>query len=315
MENLPVLRASFEATGSGHWLMQTIVDAGLDRRNDFRLDLKLSDDGVKGGLQATEARLAAGEVDFIDTDWLSIARCRRAGLKVTGAVPYGAIFGGLVVPSSSQVRVLADLPGCRIGVVRRLDKNWLLLRAVCKATEGFDPEHACKLVETGSKSALRERLCGGELDAALLFWHQVPVLVGSGEFREVCDMLDLLPSLGVAEVPSTFFVFRDELVEAHPELVRGFARALRAAELLLREDVSAWQQAIGNRSADGPALRAKWLSRIKSGWQAGMAEELNKLAKCLGVLQTGTEFDGLPEGTLSALLDAEKCNCVVLTTL
>lgn len=298
------MRASFEATGSGRWLMQTIVGAGLDKANGFRLDLKLSDDSVKGTLQATEARLAAGEVDFIDTDWLSIARCRRAGLKVTGAVPYGAIFGGLVAPTSGKVQSLADLPGCRIGVVRRLDKNWLLLRAACKATQGFDPEQACELVEAGSKSALRERLSSGELDAALLFWHQIPALVGSGEFREVCDMLDLLPSLDVAEVPSTFFVFRDELVEAHPELVRGFARALRAAERLLREDAAAWQQATGNHSPDGPALRAKWLSRVKSGWQAGMAEELKKLAKCLCAFQAGTEFDGLPEGTLSAALEA-----------
>lgn len=304
MENLPVLRASFEASGSGRWLMQAIVDTGLDRTNGFRLDLRLSDDSVKGGLQATEARLAAGEVDFIDTDWLSIARCRRAGLKVTGAVPYGAIFGGLVAPAAGRVTTMADLPGCRIGVVRRLDKNWLLLRAACKATLGFDPEQACELVEAGSKSALRERLCNGELDAALLFWHQVPALVGGGEFREVCDMLDLLPRLGVAKVPSTFFVFRDDLVEAQPELIYGFARALRAVERLLREDTGAWQQASGNHSADGSALRAKWLSRVKSGWQADMAEELKKLAKCLCAFQAGTEFDGLPEGTLSAVLEA-----------
>lgn len=305
MENLPVLRASFEATGSGRWLMQTIVDAGLDQANGFRLDLKLSDDSVKGTLQATEARLAAGEVDFIDTDWLSIARCRRAGLKVTGAVPYGAIFGGLVAPASGRVQALADLPGNRIGVVRRLDKNWLLLRAACKVMLGFDPEQVCTLVEAGSKSALRERLCAGGVDAALLFWHQVPALIGSGEFREVCDLLDLLPGLGVGEVLSTFFVFRDELVEAHPELVSGFACALRAAERLLREDAAAWQQATGNRSPHGTALRVKWLARVKSGWHAGMAEELKKLTKCLCILQSETEFDGLPEGTLSTALMSE----------
>lgn len=283
--------------------MQTIIDAGFDRANGFRLELKLAGDRVSGALQATEARLAAGEVDFIDTDWLSIARCRRDGLKITGAVPYGAIFGCLVAPLEGGVRKLADLPGKRIGAVRRLDKNWLLLRAACKAMHEFDPQQTCELVEAGSKTALAQLLRDGELDAALLFWHQVPALIESGECREVCDLLELLPELGVHEVPSTFFVFRDELVAAQPELVRGFAAALRAAERLLREDAAAWQQAAGNYTG-GPALRAKWQSRIKTGWQAGMAGKLKKLAQCLGALQTDKEFNGLPEGTLSAALEA-----------
>lgn len=299
-DKLPVLRASFEATGSGRWLMQTIVRLELDRRNGFQLDLALSDDRVKGTLQATEARLSAGEVDFIDTDWLSIARCRRAGLKVTGAVPYGAIFGGLVAPVSSRIHALADLPGRTIGVVRRLDKNWLLLRASCRATLGFDPEQVCELVEVGSKSALSERLCNGGLDAALLFWHQIPPLVAGGEFFEVCDLLELLPGLGVREVPSTFFVFRDALVEANPELVRGFAAALRAAYHLLHEDAVAWQQAAGYCSPDWQALRSKWLSRVQPHWRPDMAEDLARLANYLGAFHTEAEFHGLPEGTLSA---------------
>jgi len=297
---LPVLRASFEATGSGRWLMQTIVSQQLDRANGFQLDLALSDDSVKGKLQATEAKLAAGEVDFIDTDWLSIARCRRAGLAITGAVPYGAIFGGVVVPSSGAVRTLADLPGKTIGVVRRLDKNWLLLCAYCKDKLGFDPEQVCTVMEAGSKSLLRERLCIGGLDAALLFWHQIPPLVSGGEYFEVCDLQELLPGVGAREVPSTFFVFRDALVEANPELVRGFGAALRAVCEVLREDAAAWQEASNYRSHDWPALRDKWLSRVQPHWQGGMAEDLARLADYLGAFHAEAEFHGLPEGTLSA---------------
>lgn len=302
METLPVLRAAFETTGSGRWLMQTIVGHAFDVANGFRLELALSDDGVKGGLQATEAKLVAGEIDFIDTDWLSIARCRQAGLPITGAVPYGAIFGGLIAPASGAVRALADMPGKTIGVVRRLDKNWLLLRAACKLSEGFDPEWVCRVVETGSKTTLRERLCNGELDAALLFWHQVPELVEGGEFREVCDMLELLPVLGVRNVPSTFFVFHDALIAANPALVQGFSSALRAAHEVLREDTAAWHQAIGRQTNSGAALRAKWLSRVKTDWQADMEHDLELLAYFLGTFLTATELNGLPEGTLSASL-------------
>lgn len=302
METLPVLRAAFETTGSGRWLMQTIVGHEFDRANGFRLELSLSGDGVQGGLQATEAKLASGEVDFIDTDWLSIARCRQAGLPITGAVPYGAIFGGLIAPATGTVRALADLPGKTIGVVRRQDKNWLLLRAACKLSEGFDPEWVCRVVETGSKTMLREHLCDGELDAALLFWHQVPELVEGGKFREVCDMLELLPVLGVRNVPSTFFVFHDALIAANPALVQGFSSALRAAHEVLREDHAAWHQAVGHQTKSGSALRAKWLSRVKTDWQADMEDDLELLAYFLGTFLTKTELNGLPEGTLSAAL-------------
>lgn len=297
---LPTLRASFEATGSGRWLMQTIVDRALDRAHGFKLEIALSDDGVRGGLQATEARLAAGEVDFIDTDWLSIARCRRDGLRVTGAVPYGAIYGGLVAPRRGSLRTLGDLPGKSIGVVRRLDKNWLLLRATCKRVLGFDPQLECRMVEAGSKTRLAQLLRDGEVESALLFWHQVPALLAEGDYVEVCDMLELLPLLGVREVPSTFFVFRDELVEQDPALVRGFAGALQAATALLREDEEAWRRAAGAADA---ALRSKWLTRVRPEWQAGMAQDLKKLADLLGDMQPEGRFDELPPGTLAATLE------------
>lgn len=299
---LPVLRASFEASGSGRWLMQTIVARGYDAQHGFRLQLSLSDDRVKGGLQATEARLAAGEVDFIDTDWLSIARSRRAGIPITGAVPYGAIFGGLVAPEAGGLRHLADLPGSTIGVVRRQDKNWMLLRAYCEQSLGFDPAAVCRLVEAGSKSALRELLENADVDAALLFWHQVPALVGGGDYIEVCDMLNLLADLGVSRVPSTFFVFQEALVEARPELVRGFGAALRDAHALLHADVDAWQEATHCHRPDWQALRSKWLMRMQPCWQPGMAADLGRLTEFLSAFDTEARFNGLPEGTLSASL-------------
>lgn len=302
MTSLPVLRASFETTGSGRWLMQTIVDREFDLVNGFRLEVSLSDDNVKGGLQATEARLVSGDVDFIDTDWLSIARCRLAGLPITGAVPYGAIFGGLIAPTSGAVQTLADLPGKTIGVVRRLDKNWLLLRAACKLSHGFDPDEVCQVVEAGSKTVLREILRKGELDAALQFWHQVPDLVEDGEYREVCDMLDLLPALGIRNVPSTFFVFHDALVESNPILIQGFSNALRLAHAVLRDDPVAWHQTVGQQVGNRTALRKKWLSRVNTDWQHNMTNDLERLASLLDNLHNKTECNGLPEGTISASL-------------
>jgi len=295
--SLPVLRAGFEASGSGRWLMRSIVEHGFDAANGFRLHIELADDQVRAGLQATEARLAESAADVVDTDWLSIARCRRAGIALAAAVPYGAIFGGLLARRGGAFSLssLAELPGRRIGVVHPDDKNWLLLRAACRQLHGFDPEAVCTRIDAGSKTTLREQLLNGRVDAALLYWHQVPALVAGGGFVEVCDLLEVLPSLGRRVVPSTFFVFSDALLAAQPELVRGFARAVAAAVRLLRDDAAAWHALTGSdaATAEGRALRAKWLARIPLAWDGAMRADLRQLAACLGEPE-------LPDGVFAA---------------
>lgn len=293
-ETLPVLRAAFEATGSGGWIMATMIERGLDRKNGFRLKLALGDDRVQGSLQATEARLAAGEVEVIDTDWLSIARCRRQGLALSAVAPYGAIFGSLVAPAPSPIRCLADLPGLRVGIVRPDDKNWLLLRAACRRQRGFDPGTVCRRVDAGSKTRLRELLLAGEVDAALVYWHQAPTLVAEG-CREVCDLLDLLPVLDTGVFPSTFFVMPDALIARAPEVVRGFGRAAAAAIAALGADPAAWHRAAGAEGKTAEALRRKWLARIDLPWLPGMADRLAQLARQL----TG---EPLPAGTFATEL-------------
>jgi len=289
-ESYPVLRAAFEATGSGGWIMASMLERKLDRANGFRLDLGLGDDRVQGGLQATEARLAAGAVDVIDTDWLSVARCRRQGLAIAAVAPYGAIFGGLVAPRDGALHSLADLPGRRIGVIHASDKNWLLLRAACRKLHGFDPEASCRRIDAGSKTRLRQLLLDGEVDGALLFWHQVPALTADGAFAEICDLLELLPAIDARVMPSSFFVLSDTMLDRQPAVVHGFCRAVAAAIAALRQDASAWQRLANVGDAVAPALRSKWLARVGLAWKAGMAGELGELAAQLTsqVLDAGT---------------------------
>jgi NitT/TauT family transport system substrate-binding protein len=307
---LPTLRAAFEATGSGSWLMRAIVDGGLDRANGYRLVLELGDDRMRGARQATEARLIAGGVDLIDTDWLSLARHRAAGLPLAAAAPYGAIFGGLVAPRDGTLGALADLPGRRIGVVHAQDKNWLLLRAACREQYGFDPAAVAQCVETGSKTALREALHGGRVDGALLYWHQVPALVAGGEFVEVCDLVDLLdgpPGAG-RRVPTTFFVFHEATLAAQPELVRGFARSVAAAAARLREDAALWRRVSGHAGdakggegeRAGAALRLKWLARVGLPWAPDMIAALGTLAARLAGGTPGAARFELPDGIFAA---------------
>ncbi len=303
-DGLPELRAAFEATGSGAWLMRAITACGLDHANGYRLSLQLGDDRMRGGCQATEARLIAGAVDLIDTDWLSLARHRAGGLPLVAVAPYGAIFGGLVAPCDGELRTLADLPGKRIGVVHAQDKNWLLLRAVCRQRHGFDPAGVSSCVVTGSKSALREALAGGELDAALLYWHQVPTLVADGEFREVCDLVESLATLPGTSclVPSTFFVFHEALLRADHGRAEAFARSAAAAAERLRTDAALWSRVSGVSlcTPAGAALRRKWLARVGLPWAPAMTGALQRLAALLDGAPQRARHDLPPSAWLSA---------------
>lgn len=307
IEGLGSLRAALEATGSPRWIMYAIKKHGLDAKHNFRLEVDYIGDTVNNGLQSTEAALAEGAVDFIDADWLSIARCRRQGLKFVGVYPYGRIMGGLAVPRDSSVQTLDDLGGRRIGVVCRHDKNWTVIRAVCVRRYGFDPQDTGLVEEFLSKTALLRSLEEGGVDAAVLYWHLIPRLTVTDRYRQVCDVLDLLPELGVGRCPTAFFTFREAVVERSPDLVRAFVAAFREAVALMRRSDDIWEEIFETllRERDGallPLLRKKWESRITTVWDESMIHDLHRL---LGEMRrlgepVPLDSDRFPEGTLSA---------------
>jgi len=266
------LRAAFEATGSPSWIMRTIRRRALDRRHGFVLELDLGGDAVRRSFQATEARLAEGAADLIDTDWLSIARMRRDGLSVQAVYPYGRIMGGIVVPDLSEILDLSHLRGRRIGVVRRLDKNWLVVRSACLQWHGFDLETEAELREAGSKTVLLDWLEHGVVDAAVLYWHLIPRLTAGGYFRQLHDVLDLVCALCGVNPPTTFFVCREEFITEKGDLLRAFVAAYCDAVALLREDEQAWSEAARSMDCSNGegmrALRASWQRRICTDWSA-----------------------------------------------
>lgn len=280
--NLGCLKAAFESTGSPRWIMDTIQRYRLDRKRGFRLEVDFIGDKVQHHLQSTEAALAARQVDFIDTDWISIARCRARGIPVSAVFPYGAIVGGLVGSHDSGILSLSDIRGRQIGVVRRADKNLSVLRAVCVKRYGFDPETQASVREAGSKTALLQQLRAGEVEAALLYWHLIPRLVVSGQFRQVCDVLELLPELGIGAVPTTFFTFRDEFIARRPALIRAFIGAFCEAVTLMRKNDEIWAHIAEDLLQDSDpaclrALREKWKTRMCTIWNRDVVADLNRL--------------------------------------
>ena len=296
------LRAAFEATGSPSWVMRVICKQGFDRRHGFHLDLTRSGDQGSRTAQATQGALVAGETDLIDTDWISIARSRQTGVELVPICPYGRIMGGMVTAAGSGINDLSDLPGRRVGVIRAIDKNWTVIRAAFRQRHGSDLNEQAIVKEALSKTTLLEWLKAGEVDAAVLPWHLVPRMTAAGgRFRQLCDVLDLIPELGATSVPTTFFVVQADFANSKQELTSAFTAAYTEAVNLMRAEETVWREAAAGPD-DSPdmlaALRLSWLRRIQYEWGPDDGAHLESLFERLKSIagEKALGIDHMPRG-------------------
>ena len=304
--DLPVMRARFEHNGSPRYMLYTIKRLGLDSDNGFHLDVQLVSDELEGGMETVEARLQDGDADLIDIDYISTARERSEGAEIVAIHPYGRTVGGLVAPENTDIDGIADLPGHRIGVVRRLDKNWILTRAACREFHGFDPDEEAAPVEAGSKVRLTEMIRDGEVDAVLQFWPIVPEITETGPFREVLPMADLVQRLSGTDnkLPISTFLTSEGFLDANLETIKRFKGAYRDAVDHLVTDDEVWEE-IGEQlmTYDDPeivrAVRDGWRDMVVKDWNEetveGMEQLFNHLLNVAGSEALGVER--IPEGT------------------
>ena len=295
------LRAAFEATGSPSWVMRVIREQGFDHRHSFHLDLTQSGDQGSRMAQATQGALAAGETDLIDTDWISIARSYQTSAPLAPISPYGRIMGSMVTASESAISHLSQLPGRSVGVIRANDKNWIVIRAAFRHRHGSDIHEQAIVKEALSKTTLAEWLKAGEVDAAVLPWQLVPRMTAGGRFRKVCDVLDLIPELGGASVPTTFFVVQPAFASSRPELISAFRAAYIDAVDLMRADETVWRE-VAAGPEDTPdvlaALRLSWLRRIQYEWEPDNSAHLESLFERLKAIagEEALGVDHMPRG-------------------
>ena len=302
----PVMRARFEHNGSPRYMLYTMKRLGLDHEHGFHLDVQLVSDELEGGMETVEARLQDGEADLIDIDYISTARERAEGANIVAFHPYGRTVGGFVAPEDTAIEGLADLSDHRIGVVRRLDKNWILVRAACRQYHGFDPDETATPVEAGSKVGLTEMLHDGEVDAVLQFWPIVPEITERGPYEEVFPVSDIVQRLAETDnrVPVSTFLTSDSFLDAHTDTARRFAAAYGdVVDRLIAED-ALWDE-IGEKlmSYDDPeivaAVREGWRAMVVRGWNDetidGMEQLFEHLRSVAGADALGV--DRIPEGT------------------
>lgn len=301
-----VIRARFEHNGSPRYMLYTMKRLGIDHDHGFHLDLQLVSDALEGGMETVEARLQEGEADLIDIDYISTARERAEGAGIVAIHPYGRTVGGLVAPEETDIEGLADLSGHRIGVVRRLDKNWILCRAACREFHGFDPDETATPVEAGSKVRLTELLHEGEVDAVLQFWPIVPTITERGPYKRVFPVSSLVQRLSGTDrkLPISTFLTSEAFLDENPSTVGRFRDAYReTVDRLVAED-DHWQ-IVGERLMrhDDPAIvaavRDGWREMVVRDWDAetvaGMERLFDHLLRVAGADALGV--DRIPNGT------------------
>ena len=245
--------------GTVNWELDTILHNGLDKANGFTLDVK-----PVAGSAAAKIAFEGGEADILVSDWIWVARRRAAGADLV-FLPYSKAVGGVMVAGGSPARNLSDLAQSKIAIAGGpLDKSWLILQAYA-LKNGLDLKTSTDQV-FGAPPLLHQKALSGEFGGIVNFWHYLARLEAKG-FRTLVSVNDAARDLGLdPDIPLLGYVMKGDLVQNHPDTVRGFATASRAAKKILLEDDAAWERLRPIMKAADDAE----FERLKAGFRAGI---------------------------------------------
>ncbi len=196
--------------------------AGLFARNGLDVQLMPSTSGA-----AVTAAVLSGAYEFGKSSLLSIILAHLRGLPVTviaadAVYDPRAPFGQLVVAPDAAIATAKDLDGKTIGVPSLTDLNQIAI-ASWIAKHGGDPA-TVKFVEipnTAAAAAIAEH----RIDAAGLQQPSLADAIATGKAKVLGNDYDAIASDFYISV---FFTSQDYGAK-HPDVVRGFTRALTEA--------------------------------------------------------------------------------------
>ena len=183
------------------------------------------------------------------------------------------------------------------------DKSWLLLRAAYLQRYGSDIEENVETIAVAPPlaSAQLER---GNLDAIVQFWHFIARLMAKGESRRLVMVDTFMKELGLTEtVPLLVYVFKDDFVRQHPQVVQSFINAVYEAKHQLKTHDEVWKDIEDLvKAPDAHTLdliRQAWRQGVPTRWEAETFTNLERLfdimRKIGGKQLVGA--DTIPEGT------------------
>ena len=295
-QDTPTLRAAVLEFGTVNWELDVIETRGLDTENGFDLQVQ----GVAGS-SAAQVAFQGGQADVIVSDWLWVARQRAAGEDYV-FLPYSKAVGGVMVPDGSDAQSLQDLAGGKIGIAGGpLDKSWLILRAY--AAKNYDMDLVAETEQVfGAPPLIFGAATGGELDAAINFWHWAAKQEAAG-MRTLLSVEEAALDLGLdPDTPLLGYVLKGEMLRDSPDLVAGLAAASRAAKDLMASDDAEWNRLRPRMNAESDAD----FTALVAGYRAGIpgdgpvneeaAGRMLTLMYGLGGAELLGDADTLPEG-------------------
>lgn len=209
----------------------------------FKLDSKYGFELVTVSAATPQARVTAiqsGSAEMGTSDWIEIARLRKAGVNMVGVAPFlrwGADF--VVVPAESSLRTLGDLKGKRFGVYSKTSLNWVIERLVAQKFYGVDLERDATVHEA-AVPLLRGLLEQGQLDASEIWNSVTPAMVATGKFRVLAKDSDLVAQFGLPDTPFLLYAVEAKYLASHPHNIRAFVAAYQEAVQTLRDNDEVW---------------------------------------------------------------------------
>lgn len=255
-----------QLTGTASWEMQAITDAQIDARNGIALEL--IDVANK---QAGHVALLSGEADLILSDYIWVASLRAAGEAIT-CVPHSLAVGGLMIPPTSDIASVTDLPGKTIGIAGGpVDKSWIALQAYYAQQTG---DTLVDKVEAkfGAPPLINELLANGELDASLNFWHFNARAKAAG-MVELISVADMMTGMGITNQPPLLaWVFMEATAAEKEEELTHFFDASFEAKALLASDDAVWD---GLRDKMGATDNETLFHTLRDDYRAGIIQSYN----------------------------------------
>ncbi len=293
------VRLLYSEFGSNSFPAVFMKTFGLDKKHGVEIELVASAND-----QARMTMLQSGGAEVGTLDWSDVSRMRKAGVDVVGVSPFlrwGADYS--IVPINSPLKTLGDLRGKKFGVYNRNGVNFILERAVAQGVYHVDLDKEATIQE-GAGPLMWALLEQGQLDAIEAFNSVAPAMIATGKFRVLAKDSDLIAQIGLPEIPSLLYTFRNAWVKAHPQNTRAFVAAYHDVIDMLRVDDQAWIDRGGQMKMppDVAALfrkeaRGDFLRSFSPTVEADVKKNFATLLPIAGPQAFG--FSEIPEGIIT----------------
>lgn len=291
-QDTKTIRVGLQAAGTFSWVVHAMHYYGIDAAAGLTLEPV-----TYASKQATELALRAGEVDVLVDDFVGAVSMRQRGVPVRAVYPYSTATGGVVVRVGGGIDTIADLKGKTIAASSLDDKSLLILRALTKVKYGFDPQDDGRTLQA-APWLMAGLLDNGEIDAGLPYWHFVARLVGTGKYKDIMRVTDMLDQLGLrSDLPILVVVARDG---ADRDAVRAFLGAMRTTTDRMKADSmdGIWQSILDEELYSlpdpslFPAVRQRWEDGLPTSWTQSQIDGLVTLVQRL-VDVAGSDLVGI----------------------